>query len=183
MYALEKIGIVGTGRMGSNMALRLRDVGYDITALYDANPAAARAAAVETGGRVCETLAEVTANADVILTVVSDDAAMDAIFSETGDTLARGRRRQDVHQLRDGLARRPRRGRAPRATGAARNALEACMAARITQAREGTLYLMCGGKPRGRSNGEPMLEKLSSSLRYIGGAGRRRRRSRRSSTW
>ena len=30
-----KIGIVGVGRMGSNMALRLKDCGYQVTAVFD----------------------------------------------------------------------------------------------------------------------------------------------------
>ena len=49
--------------------------------------------------------------------------------------------------------------------------LEACMASSITQARDGTLYLMCGGKPEAFERAKPILEKLSASLRYIGAAG------------
>ena len=33
-----RIGVVGTGRMGANMAKRLKDVGYTIAALYDIHP-------------------------------------------------------------------------------------------------------------------------------------------------
>ena len=32
----EKIGFVGVGRMGANMAKRLKDVGFSVTAVYDA---------------------------------------------------------------------------------------------------------------------------------------------------
>jgi 3-hydroxyisobutyrate dehydrogenase-like beta-hydroxyacid dehydrogenase len=49
--------------------------------------------------------------------------------------------------------------------------LEACMASSITQAREGTLYLMCGGNEGVFNRVRPILEKLSSSMRYIGPAG------------
>ena len=38
----------------------------------------------------CATLADVTAQADTILTVVTDDQAMDAIFAENGDSLLVG---------------------------------------------------------------------------------------------
>ncbi|MGD0052654.1 MAG: NAD(P)-binding domain-containing protein, partial [Vulcanimicrobiaceae bacterium] len=44
-----RIGLVGAGRMGANMALRLHDVGYPITAVYDLRADAARAVAEETG--------------------------------------------------------------------------------------------------------------------------------------
>ena len=51
-------------------------------------------------------------------------------------------------------------------------ALEACMASSIRQAREGSLYLMCGGKPEVFERAKPVLEKLSTSMRYVGGAGK-----------
>jgi 3-hydroxyisobutyrate dehydrogenase len=49
--------------------------------------------------------------------------------------------------------------------------LEACMASSITQARDGTLYLMCGGEQKAFERVKPLLEKLSASMRYIGPAG------------
>ena len=45
------------------------------------------------------------------------------------------------------------------------------MASSITQAREGTLYLMLGGKPEVFEKAKPLLEKLSASMRYVGAAG------------
>ena len=50
--------------------------------------------------------------------------------------------------------------------------LEGCMASSITQAREGTLYLMCGGKKATFDKAHPILDSMSVSLRYIGEAGR-----------
>ena len=52
--------------------------------------------------------------------------------------------------------------------------LEACMASSITQARQGTLYLMCGGSEETFNRVRPMLTKLSNDgnlLRYVGRAG------------
>ena len=46
------------------------------------------------------------------------------------------------------------------------------MASSITQAREGTLYLMLGGKPEVFERAKPILEKLSASMRYVGPAGK-----------
>lgn len=45
------------------------------------------------------------------------------------------------------------------------------MASSITQARQGTLYLMCGGKPEAFARAKPVLEALGTTIRYIGGAG------------
>ena len=45
------------------------------------------------------------------------------------------------------------------------------MASSITQAREGTLYLMCGGKRAVFDQASPILESMSTNLIYIGEAG------------
>src|SRR5690349_2012013 len=77
----ERVAVVGVGRMGANMARRLKDVGYPVTAVFDVNREVAEALAAELGCAAPACLAEVTAAADVILTVVTDDAAMRAIFT------------------------------------------------------------------------------------------------------
>ena len=59
-----------------------------------------------------------------------------------------------------------------KAAKAGADSLEACMASSITQARQGTLYLMSGGRPEAFERARLILEKLSSSLRYIGPAGK-----------
>src|SRR6516162_8132195 len=90
MSTLPKIGIVGTGRMGANIARWLHDLGYPVVSLYDVHPEAAVTVAQETGGEVTRSLARVTELADVILTVVTDDAAMYRIFAPAGDSLLAG---------------------------------------------------------------------------------------------
>jgi 3-hydroxyisobutyrate dehydrogenase len=168
----EKIGVVGVGRMGANMARRLKDVGYPVTAVYDARPETAQALARELGCTAATRLAAVTEAADVIITVVTDDKAMQKIFAppNKGDSLlanARGKLfincatiSPKVHVEVEKAARKAR-----------AESLEACMASSITQAREGTLYLMCGGSEGAFERARPLLEKLSSSMRYVGKAG------------
>src|SRR5438477_8680062 len=138
------VGFVGVGRMGANMARRLKDRNFRVTAVYDSNRKAATDLAAELGCAAAQDLSEVTAESDVIFTVVTDDKAMQEIFSGVGDNLlvnARGKLfincatiSPQVHVDVEKLA-----GKA----GA--QSLEACMASSITQAREGKLYLMCAG--------------------------------------
>ena len=59
-----------------------------------------------------------------------------------------------------------------RAEAAGANALEACMASSIPQARNGTLYLMVAGRKEVFEKVKPLLEKMSASLKYVGNAGR-----------
>jgi 3-hydroxyisobutyrate dehydrogenase len=164
------LGFVGVGRMGANMARRLKDTGQAVVAVYDAKPEAARSLAAELGAKACTTLAEVTELSDVIFTVISDDAAMRAIFEAPEDRLlmhAEGKLfincatlTPSVHQDMERLAHQ-----------AGARVLEACMAGSITQAREGTLVMMCGGRPEVFEEAKPLLETVGSALRYIGAAG------------
>src|SRR5437660_10535344 len=61
-----------------------------------------------------------------------------------------------------------------KAEKAGAQSLEGCMASSITQARQATLYLMCGGKPEIFERAKPILEKLASSVRYVSPAGKAR---------
>ena len=49
--------------------------------------------------------------------------------------------------------------------------LEACMASSITQARDGSLYLMCGGSEDAFRKAEPILKELGATVRFIGKTG------------
>jgi 3-hydroxyisobutyrate dehydrogenase len=167
----ERIGFVGIGRMGSNMARRLNECGYRISAVYDAHAPTAARVARELGSRHARTLAAVTAAADVVFTVVTDDDAQKAVFADEGDSLfvrARGKTFVNCATITPSvhvdIARKARRAGA--------SSLEACMASSIPQARQGTLYLMCGGERRVFTRLKPILEKLSSALRFVGGPGR-----------
>ena len=165
------VGVVGVGRMGANIARHLKDEGYGVTAVYDVNADAAAELAGEIGAQACDSLAQVTSLADTIITVVTDDQAMYAIFAESGDSLLQDAAGKlfvncatiapqvhvDVEQ---------------RAEAAGAQSLEACMASSITQARDGTLYLMCGGNEDAFNRVRPLLDTMSISLRYIGSAGK-----------
>ncbi|MDE0426103.1 MAG: NAD(P)-dependent oxidoreductase [Candidatus Poribacteria bacterium] len=166
-----KIGVVGVGRMGANIARHLNDEGFNVTAVYDVASERAEELAAEIEATAAGELANVTVLADYIITVVTDDAAMRTIFSDAADDSllkeATGKVfincatlspqiHVDIEQL---------------AAKHGAESLEGCMASSITQAREGTLYLMCGGKKATFDKALPILESMSVSLRYIGEAG------------
>lgn len=166
----ETIGFVGVGRMGSNMARRLADQGFTISAVFDAHAEAAQALAQELGCAAPQTLAEVTAQSDVVITVVTDDAAMRSIFATSGDSLltaAAGTTFINCATISPAVHVEVEKRAG--AVGAA--SLEGCMASSITQAREGTLYLMCGGQRSVFDQVQPILNALSVDLQYIGPAG------------
>jgi 3-hydroxyisobutyrate dehydrogenase len=163
----QNLGFVGVGRMGANMARRLKDCGFPIAAVFDANAAAAQSLAQDLGCVAADDLQTVTALAGVILTVVSDDRDMKKIF--TGGLLKRAKGKLFINCATVTPAIHVWAEQKCAAKGA--QSLEACMASSITQARQGTLYLMCGGRPEVFARAKPILEKLGESPRYIGTAG------------
>jgi 3-hydroxyisobutyrate dehydrogenase len=168
------VAFVGVGRMGANMARRLAERGHRITAVYDLHAPAAAALAQELGARHASTLAELAAAAEVIFTVVSDDAAQLAVFAPRGDSLlaAPGGVAGKIFVNCATLAPATHLEAAKRAAAAGAQTLEACMASSIPQARAGTLYLMCAGDAALFAQLEPLLRDLSSAPRLVGGPGR-----------
>lgn len=159
--------------MGANMARRLKECGYPITAVYDVQRSVAEELAKEVGAQAVERLAEVTALADIVFTVVTNDRAMAAIFQGRRDHLLMGARGRVFINCAT-LSPKTHRDLEKRAAKAGASTLEACMASSIPQARQGTLYLMCGGRRKVFDRVEPILKKLSQEgalLRYIGLAG------------
>ena len=165
------VGFVGVGRMGANMARRSRDKGHAVTAVCDIDLHRSHALAMELGCETVSSPAQVAERSTIVVTVVTDDGAMRRIFAE-GDresllTHAKGRLFINcatvsplIHIDVEALTERH-----------GGQSLEACMASSITQAREGTLYLMCGGKQDAFDRARPLLESLSTTIRYIGRAG------------
>ncbi|MFN2528115.1 MAG: NAD(P)-dependent oxidoreductase [Candidatus Baltobacteraceae bacterium] len=167
-----KIAIAGLGRMGSNIARRLNDQGWNLEALYDRDPSPANLLAEEVGAVIVATLADATELCDAIITVVSDDIGMDAIFAlEDHDSLlsnARGKLFINCATVSPSVHLEVER----RCELRGAHALEACMAGSMPQARSGTLLLMCGGKKEAFDRARPLLETLGSSVIYVGSAGK-----------
>lgn len=168
-----RVAVVGVGRMGANMARRLKDAGYHVSAVYDLHTEAAESLAKELGTVAAGSLADATGTADVVLTVVTDDKAMESIFARRGDSLLKNAAGKvfincatvspEIHVKVEKAAK-----------AAKAYSLEACMASSINQARNGTLYLMVGGDSEVFEAVKPLLAALSDGgklLRYVGPAG------------
>jgi len=149
----------------------LKDEGYILTAVYDSEPSKRTSLGNELRCEAAATPTRVAECSDTILTVISDDAGMRHIFSpQRSDSLlthAQGRLfincatlSPQVHRDIETLLEQH-----------GGHSLEACMAGSITQARNGTLYLMCGGKVEAFERAQLLLASLGSSIRHIGGAG------------
>jgi 3-hydroxyisobutyrate dehydrogenase len=167
----SSVGFVGVGRMGANMARRLKEQGFAVTSVFDVHHPAALALSAELHIQAARTAAQVAEASQVVVTVISDDAAMRRLYAEDDGTslLAHADARlfincatlsPDIHVETERLV-----------TARGGQSLEACMASSIMQARQGTLYLMCGGKPEAFERARPVLDALCKTMRYIGPSG------------
>lgn len=158
--------------MGANMARRLKDCGYPVVAVYDRNRDAAEKLAEELGCEVSGSLREIGKSARILFTVVTDDAAMRELFRGKRDNLLKEPGKGTLFVNCATVSPKIHREVEQCCRKVGCSSLEACMASSIPQAREGKLFLMVGGERRLFRRIEPLLADLSSSLRYIGPAGK-----------
>ena len=169
------VGFVGVGRMGANMARRLKECGFIISAVYDNNAKTAQTLAQELQTKAAEKLSEVTKTSDVIITVVSDDQAMREIYGQPSDNLfylqekllAQGKLFINCATITPSVHVELKQ----QADTIGADMLECPMASSIPQARAGTLYLMCAGDEATYERAQPILKALSASSIYTGGPG------------
>ena len=81
-----KVGFIGLGRMGQGMAGRLIDAGHDLL-VYNRTPEKA-AELGAAGATIASSVAEAAAGRDVVITMITDDAAIDAIVLGDGGLIA-----------------------------------------------------------------------------------------------
>lgn len=79
------VGFIGLGNMGSAMATRLLEAGFDVT-VYNRSPGKADALAAR-GATVAATVAQACAG-DVVITMLANDDAVDAVVTGEGGVLA-----------------------------------------------------------------------------------------------
>ena len=79
------VGFIGLGNMGSAMAARLLEAGFGVT-VYNRSPGKAEALAAR-GATVAATVAQACAG-DVVITMLANDDALDAVVTGEGGVLA-----------------------------------------------------------------------------------------------
>ena len=83
-----KIAFLGLGIMGAGMASRLVKAGFDVT-VYNRNPTRAEPLS-DAGARVAATAREAATDADLIISMLSDDTAARAVWADALETAKPG---------------------------------------------------------------------------------------------
>ncbi len=159
------IGLIGLGKMGHAIAERLIETGESLIVW---NRTAGRADGL--GVKEAASPVEITSEASVILSVLADDAAVDAVYRGTSGLLSTNLKGCTIVEF---CTMSPERARAlDAAVGeAGGDFLECPVGGTVGPARQGELLGLAGGKEEVFSRAKPVLEKLTRRLEHVGPTG------------
>jgi 3-hydroxyisobutyrate dehydrogenase-like beta-hydroxyacid dehydrogenase len=164
-----KVAVVGTGRMGSAMARSLARGGSELI-LQNRTRERAEALASELGARVVATPADAAAEADVVISMLEDQRAVESAWAGA-DGLLSGARSGLV--LVDSSTVPPSviQSFAAAAADAGAGILDAPVSGSVPLAETGKLTIMAGGSAEDLDRARPVLEQLATRIFHIGPLG------------
>jgi 3-hydroxyisobutyrate dehydrogenase-like beta-hydroxyacid dehydrogenase len=162
-----RIGFVGLGAMGAPLAGRL----LYRNKVYGTNRTKSKASALIAEGLIWrDTPREVAASAEVLFSMVTDDAALAAVTSGPDGILAGlrpGALYIDLSTVSPGASRKL----ADRVCSAGATMIDAPVSGGVPAAEAGTLAIMVGGTEAGYRAAEPLLLRLGTTVTHVGGNG------------
>jgi 3-hydroxyisobutyrate dehydrogenase/2-hydroxy-3-oxopropionate reductase len=163
-----RIGFLGLGRMGMPMAGRVLAAGHELVVW---NRSRDRCTSLEAmGAAVAETPRALAADADIMITVVADAAALGAIMD--GDNglvagLGDGKIVVDMSTIGPDAAR----AFASRVAATGAEWVDSPVSGSVALAEQGTLTLMIGGSEAAVARAQPVLDTMSRASVHLGPAG------------
>ena len=167
---MERIGLIGLGRMGQAMGARLLAAGFPLT-VYNRTSAKA-ATLLAQGAAWAESPAALAEVSDTILTLLTDDAAVEQVYnSHTGllQTSLSGRLLIEMSTIRTSTVL----ALVPRVEARGGSMLDAPVSGTLQPARDGQLLVMVGGRSEDVARAMPVFQVLSRRVEHVGphGAG------------
>jgi len=161
----EKIGFIGLGNMGHPMAKNLEKAGFQLSVF---NRTAEKAEDFKERSIVQNTISDVVKNSDVIFTMLTNDAAVKAVYEEVLIQDISGKLFIDMSTI------------SPEATNDISSAVKikeagflgAPVAGSTKPAAEGTLIIMVGGDEKDLQRAKPYLQKLGKHIKHLGENGK-----------
>jgi 3-hydroxyisobutyrate dehydrogenase-like beta-hydroxyacid dehydrogenase len=157
--------MIGLGRMGHAMAQRLGEqefpvVGWDIDARRHRD-------AERVGASIARDAADVIAQTDIVLSIVTDDAAVNWLFAPERGANVAGKLFVEMSTLRPDTIRRlalELEARGARLIGAP-------VLGTISTARAGQLFMLAGGRDEDVERARPALSALTRAILHVGPVG------------
>jgi 3-hydroxyisobutyrate dehydrogenase len=165
------VGIMGTGRMGGAVAVRLLGLGVPVT-VWNRTAAKAQPLA-QAGARVAATPAELARVSDVVVSFLTDAAAIDAAYGGPEGALAGGAGKLFIEMST--VRPETQVALAERARGKGAALVDCPVGGTVGPAKEGKLFGFVGGEAADVERARPVLEKLCRRIEHVGpvGAGAR----------
>lgn len=163
-------GIIGTGRMGTAIAKRLLECGHEVH-VWNRSPGHA-AEAVAAGAVQAPDLQALVAGCDVILSSLTDHAALDGVYaSDAALQRAMGKTFVEMSTILP----REQQALAAKAEAAGASYLECPVGGTVGPALKGQLLGFAGGDDAAWATAKPILERLCKRVEHLGpiGAGSR----------
>lgn len=163
-----KIGFAGMGRMGAAMAGRLLTFGHDVT-VWNRTTAKIKPLA-DAGAKVAATPAELAANNELILTILTDATAIDAIFRGPNGLLEG---QVDGKLFVEMSTVRPETERNLALAVSAKGAflIDCPVGGTVGPARDGKLLGLVGGDAQHVARAKPVLDQLCRRVDHVGAVG------------
>jgi 2-hydroxy-3-oxopropionate reductase len=164
----KKTGFIGLGLMGAPMARNLLAADLEVVA-WNRSPGPL-ADLVEAGAHGADSPAAVATEADILISIVSDDAALREVLGGPEGAIAAaspGSLVIDMSTVSPALAREL----AAEAGAHGVGFLDAPVSGGDVGAREGTLSIMVGGEAADVERARPVFEVLGSRITHVGEAG------------
>jgi 3-hydroxyisobutyrate dehydrogenase len=160
------IGFIGLGHMGSHMVPRLIHAGYHVT-VYDRTREKAQAIADAT---VTETPKDAAAGSSVVISIVTDDAALEEVMFGPDGVLAGTHAGSTILDMSTVSPRASRHlFQAAKAKGVAM--IDAAVSGSVPQVEQGGLVIFVGGEQEAYERCQPILGILGQSSFYMGPSG------------
>src|SRR5213082_3738266 len=162
------IGFIGMGHMGSHMAQRLLDAGYQLT-VYDRTRGKAKALGQQ-GAQVAQTAKDLAANCQVVLVCVTDDEAQqDVMFGPEGALAGThaGSVIIDLSTVSPDASRRL--YQAAKEQDVAM--IDAAVSGSVPQVDQGSLVIFVGGEHKTYQQCKSILDVLGQNSFYMGASG------------
>jgi 3-hydroxyisobutyrate dehydrogenase len=163
-----KIGVCGTGRMGSSIAQRLMAVGHEV-AVWNRD-AAKTTPLTGAGAKLFASPAELVNGCDAVVVMLLNDAASEAVYRGSNGILTAklaGKLVIDMSTVRPDTMKTI--GAAVASQQAA--FVECPVGGSTAPAKEGKLFGLAGGSKPDMAKAMPVLEQLCRRIEHVGGLG------------
>jgi 3-hydroxyisobutyrate dehydrogenase-like beta-hydroxyacid dehydrogenase len=164
-----RVGVIGLGIMGSEMATNLmRRGGFDV-AVFNRTPSKTEPLA-QAGARVMPSIAELARQSEAVVTMVSDDRALTEVMDGADGVLvnvAAGSLVVDSSTVTPGLSRRF----AERARERGCDYLDAPVTGSSGAARDAQLFFIVGGAASAFERARPLFDAMGRAARHVGASG------------